>query len=109
MGTWAEAYRLTTGSAEMVYEDGPMKGEAAVVRNGTAWTIGTWSESLVRDVLERVLSDAGVATTALPDGIRVSRRGQIETWMNFNEAPTARPGGAVMPAVSFEVVTAVQK
>ncbi|MFM8594454.1 MAG: beta-galactosidase [Chloroflexota bacterium] len=109
VGTWAEAYRLTTGSAAMVYEDGPMKDEAAVVRNGNAWTIGAWSESLVRDVLERVLSDAGVATTALPDGIRVSRRGQIETWMNFNEVPTARPGGTVMPAVSFEVVTAVQK
>ena len=34
--TWAEAYRPTTGTALFAYDDGPLAGQAAVVRNGNA-------------------------------------------------------------------------
>ena len=44
--TWAEAYRPTTGTAVVAYDDGPLAGEAAVVRNGNAVSIGAWSTSL---------------------------------------------------------------
>ena len=109
VGLWAESYRLTGGSAVLTFDDGPMAGEAAVVRHRNAWTVGTWSPAIVREVLATALREIGITPMDLPEGIRLSRRGGIDTWMNFNEQPTVRPDGTVMPPVSFEVVTQVDR
>ena len=101
--TWAECYEVLSGEALVTYDDGPMQGEAAVVRNGNAVTIGTWSPSLVRETLAALLTEAGIRVMDLPDGVRVSRRGSSVTWMNFNQHPAPMPDGTMLPPVSFEV------
>jgi beta-galactosidase len=103
---WAEAYRPTTGTAAVTYDDGPLAGEAAVVRNGNAISIGAWSSSLLTEVLGNALSEAGVATVRLHDGVRVSRRGGMEIWMNFNEVASTLPDGTIMEPVSYVMRTA---
>ena len=57
--TWAEAYRPTTGTALVTYDDGPFAGQAAVVRNGNAISIGAWSASLITEVLTGICAEAG--------------------------------------------------
>ena len=99
--TWAEAYRPTTGTAFVTYDDGPFAGEAAVVSNGNAISIGAWSGSLVAETLTAVCTEAGIPTVALPDGVRVSRRGASEVWMNFNEAEATLPDGSRIGPVSY--------
>ena len=39
----------------------------------------------------------------LPEGVRVSRRGGSEVWMNFNQEPVALPDGATLAPVSFQL------
>ncbi|MGI9252506.1 MAG: beta-galactosidase, partial [Thermomicrobiales bacterium] len=100
---WAECYELLGGEALVRYDDGPMQGQAAVVRHGNAVTIGAWSPSLIRETLASLLTESGVRVMDLPDGVRIARRGQTITWMNFNQHPAPLPDGTLMPPVSFEV------
>ncbi len=100
--TWAESYALDGGDATHPYADGPLAGEAAVVRHGNATTVGAWSGSLVTEILAGVLAEWGVATVALPAGVRVARRGGVATWMNFRQEEVALPDGTRLGAVSFE-------
>jgi beta-galactosidase len=103
VGIWAEAYRLHDEASALVrYDDGPLVGEPAVVRRGNVTTIGAWSSTLVREVLTSVLTDAGVPTVELPDGVRVSRRGPTEVWVNFNLEPARLPDGRELPPVAFQ-------
>jgi beta-galactosidase len=99
---WAESYRLHGGEATHVYADGPMQGEAAVVRHGNAVTLGAWSPDLVREVLAGLLTERGIPHERLPEGVRVARRGEIATWMNFNQEPATLPDGSVLGPVAFE-------
>jgi beta-galactosidase len=101
--TWAESYRPTTGSVSHVYDDGPLAGQAAVVTNGQATTIGAWSPALVQAVLRDVLQQAGVETLDLPEGVRVTRRGAQSVWQNFSGSPVTLPDGRALGAVSFRV------
>jgi beta-galactosidase len=101
--TWAEGYGLVGGEATHRYADGPLAGEAAVVRHGNATTIGAWSAGVVGEVLAGVLAERGVPTTPLPEGVRLARRGGSVTAMNFNEAPATLRDGTTLGAVSFEV------
>jgi beta-galactosidase len=101
--TWAEAYRPTTSRAIVSYDDGPLAGEAALVRNGNAISVGAWSESLVKEVLTGVLDEAGISTVPLPEGVRVSRRGASEIWMNFNELESRLPDGTTIGPVAFQI------
>jgi beta-galactosidase len=100
---WAEAYRPTTGIVLITYDDGPLAGEAAVVRNGNVISIGAWSDSLVGEVLTGVLNEAGVPHLPLPEGVRVSRRGNSEIWMNFNESESGLPDGSTIGPVAFQI------
>jgi beta-galactosidase len=102
---WAEAYRPTTGTALVTYDDGPFAGQAAVVRNGNAVSIGAWSASLLAEVLIGICAEVGVPFVALPEGVRVSRCGSSEIWMNFNEADSRLPDGSTMAPVSFQIRT----
>jgi beta-galactosidase len=99
---WAESYRLLGGEAAHVYTDGPMAGAAAVVRHGNAVTLGAWSPTLIRDVLAGLLEERGILFERLPEGVRVARRGEIATWMNFNQEPATLPDGSVLGPVAFE-------
>jgi beta-galactosidase len=102
--TWAESYEPADGTGVLVtYDDGPLAGQAAVVRNGQAYSIGAWSAALVESMLTEVLIDAGLAVTWLPEGVRVSRRGNSEIWMNFNQAPATLPDGSMISPVSFQI------
>jgi beta-galactosidase len=80
-----------------------MQGQAAVVRHRNAVTIGAWSAPLIREVLATLLTEAGIRVMDLPDGIRIARRGEAVTWMNYNQHPAPLPDGTIMPPVSFEV------
>ena len=100
--TWAESYALRGGEATHTYDNGPLVGEPAVVRHGAATTIGAWSPTLITEVFTGLLAEAGVPTTPLLDGVRVARRGGMETWLNFNETPVTLPDGSTLGPVSFE-------
>jgi beta-galactosidase len=84
------------------YADGPLAGQAAVVRNGNVTSVGAWSESLVKEVLAGELAELEIPTTELPEGVRVARRGAITTWMNFNLEPVTLADGTVLGPVSFQ-------
>ncbi|MCA9864700.1 MAG: beta-galactosidase trimerization domain-containing protein, partial [Thermomicrobiales bacterium] len=101
--TWAESYTLTGGTALIRYDDGPQAGEAAVVRHGNAVTLGAWSPSLIRAVLSGLLAERGIPHALLPEGVRVSRRGEAEIWMNFNQVAVALPGGEILEPVSWQI------
>jgi beta-galactosidase len=103
VGTWAESYRLTDGTAEATYDDGPLAGLPAVVCHGNARTVGAWSPSLVGEVLARTLTEAGVPITPLPDGVRVSRRGDLLIRMNFNQETARLPDGTELGPVSVDL------
>lgn len=99
---WAESYALHGGEAVHTYADGPMAGAAAVVRHGNAVTLGAWSPGLIREVIAGLLAERGIPHTTLPEGVRVARRGNLATWMNFNESDATLPDGTTMGPVSFE-------
>ena len=101
--TWAEAYRLTGAEAIRRYADGPLAGEAAVVRHANVTTIGAWSETLVTEILAETFALAGVPTVRLPEAVRVARRGGVEVWMNFNESSSIMPDGSTTGPVSFQM------
>jgi beta-galactosidase len=100
---WAESYALRGGEAICTYGDGPMAGEAAVVRHGNAVTLGAWSTGLIREVVAGLLAERGIPQERLPEGVRVARRGGTATWMNFNEGPATLPDGTPLGPVSFEL------
>lgn len=100
--TWAEAYRPIDAHVLRTYADGPLAGEAAVVRSGNALSIGAWSAPLVTETLAGVLAEAGIPAVPLPEGVRVCRRGALEIWLNFNQEPAALPDGSTLAPVSFQ-------
>jgi beta-galactosidase len=100
---WAESYTLLDGEALFRYDDGPQAGEAAVVRHGNAVTLGAWSPSLIREVLSGLLAERGIPQAALPEGVRVSRRGGAEIWMNFNEIGVTLADGQELGPVSWQI------
>jgi beta-galactosidase len=101
--TWAESYRGLGDLAIRRYSDGPLIGEPAVVRHGNVTTIGAWSASLVAELLAEILGEAGIPAARLPEGVRVSRRGFGEIWMNFDQHPESLPDGSTIGPVSFQI------
>jgi beta-galactosidase len=99
----AESYTVQGGTALIRYDDGPQAGEAAVVRHGNAVTLGAWSPSLIREVLGSLLAERGIPHGLLPEGVRVSRRGDIEVRMNFNEFAVTLADGQELEPVSWQI------
>jgi beta-galactosidase len=108
VATWAESYRVVAPEAQtlVAYDDGPLAGQAAVVRNGNAVTIGAWSASLIGQVLAELLTEAGIAVTPLPDGVRIARRGNLVTRLNFTQDSVTLPDGSELGPVSFDIRSA---
>lgn len=100
--TWAESYDPVETETVVTYDGGPLAGQATVTRNGNAWSIGAWSAPLIVDLLERVPSKAGIVTARLPEGSRVSHRGNTEIWMNFAPTDVVLPDGSTLGPVSFQ-------
>ena len=73
-----------------------------MVRHGNAVN-GAWSPSLIRDVLGGLLVERGIPHSALPDGVRVSRRGETEIWMNFNGSAVVLADGQTLEPVSWQI------
>jgi beta-galactosidase len=100
---WAESYVPRGGEVTHTYADGPLAGEAAVIRHGNAITLGAWSPGLIGDVVAGLLAERGIPHERLPEGVRVARRGDQATWMNFNQAPVTLPDGTILGPVAFEL------
>ncbi|GBF04380.1 beta-galactosidase [Deinococcus aerius] len=100
---WAESYRLEGAQATHTYRGGPLDGEPAVIRHGNVTVIGAHSEALIRDVLRGVLEEAGVPTTDLPEGVRLSHRAGVTLVQNWTGQPVEWQGRTLAP-VSFEVI-----
>jgi hypothetical protein len=58
---------------------------------------------LVTDVLTRVLKEAGVRTIDLPDGVRVSKRGDARVWVNFTEETVKIDGGPEIGPIGYVI------
>jgi beta-galactosidase len=98
---WAESYDPVDSTVMFTYDDGPLQGQAAVVRKGRAFSIGAFSPILIGRVLAHVLTEAGIRVTPLDDGLRVSHRGSYTIWLNFNPDDRRLPDGRSMGPVSF--------
>ncbi|MFL5760356.1 MAG: beta-galactosidase [Thermomicrobiales bacterium] len=101
--TWAENYRLNNAEALVAYTSGPLAGTPAVAVAGKVTTIGAWSAWLVQELLEGVLTKAGVATRRMPEGVRVTKRGDVRVWTNFTEDAVSIDGGPTIGPISYAI------
>ncbi|MEF2279623.1 beta-galactosidase [Deinococcus sp. YIM 134068] len=94
---WAESYEPDGAHTLSRYRGGPLDGESAVIRHGNVTVIGAHSETLIAEVLEEVLSGAGVQPTRLPEGVRLSRRGEVTLLQNWNSHAVTWQGQELGP------------
>jgi beta-galactosidase len=88
-GTWAETVEST--SADVLGEFA--SGSPALVRKANRFYLAVWpARELASDVVQRVLDESGVATIALPDNVRVRRRGDVTFAFNFGSDSLTAPG-----------------
>ncbi|MHA6512908.1 beta-galactosidase [Tessaracoccus sp. Z1128] len=105
---WAEDLVLTSAEAVATYVDGPAAGKPAITRHrhgaGTAWYLSTCLDApSLQAVMGRVYSDAGLAPTALPDGVEVvTRHGAGAT---FTVAINHNDHAAELPLPGTDLVT----
>lgn len=99
---WAESYRLQGAQATHTYQGGPQDGQPAVIQHGNVTVVGAYGEALIRDVLRGALEAAGVPTTDLPEGVRLSRRAGVTLVQNWTDQPVTWQGQTLGP-VAFEV------
>lgn len=96
---WAESYQLEGANALYLYSDGPMQGKAAVTQCHNVTVVGALSKTLLTHVLIEKLSQQGIETQHLPEGVRISRRGNQTLLQNFNQHDI-KWQEQVIPAVS---------
>lgn len=99
---WCEGYFPEQAKATHLYKEGPLKGQAAVTVHGETYVIGALSDNLITDVLDNVLQQRGITTQNLPDGVRISRRGDKTLICNFNQN-AINLNGDTISGVSFLV------
>lgn len=87
---WREHVELLEGAwAEGTFD---ADGGAAVVRAGRArYLAGLLDPALLAAVLDRAAADAGLATTRLPAGLRLRRRGPLRFAFNYGDDPADVP------------------
>lgn len=103
VSAWAESYRLTGGRALFTYDDGPLRGQPAVVRHGNTLTVGAWSPALIEQLLEAELRSIGIEPLRLPQGLRRVSLGDRAIWLNFSEQPQLTPNGLSLDPVSWRI------
>jgi beta-galactosidase len=87
--TWADLLTPTTAEVLARYQTDAYANEAAVTRNtfgeGICTTLGMWgSRELHQALFASTLEETGIELLELPEGLRVSRRGQLRYLLNFN-------------------------
>ncbi|THF85716.1 beta-galactosidase [Deinococcus sp. KSM4-11] len=80
---WAESYDPQGADTLATYAGGPLDGQAAVIRHGNVTVIGAHSVTLISSILTELLEEAGIEVTPLPEGIRLSRRGDLTLVQNW--------------------------
>jgi beta-galactosidase len=86
---WREHLRVNGETrVDARFED----GWPAIVSHGRVRYVGAWlTHGLHRALLEQAAVDAGVPVQALPEGLRVRRRGNVTFAFNFGEAAVQAP------------------
>ena len=87
--TWADLLAPTGAEVRATYKMDAYEGTAAVTRQrvgeGVCTTLGMWGSLKLHQALFReVLEEAGLTLLELPEGLRLSRRGERRYLMNFN-------------------------
>lgn len=87
---------LETALAPMLADE---TGAPVAVRCGRVAYVGGWGDDRL---LDRIVADlcarAGVATVALPDGVRIRDTGSERFWFNYNPHPVETPAGTIPAA-----------
>ncbi|GBF08174.1 beta-galactosidase family [Deinococcus aerius] len=94
---WAESYEMEGAQTLYRYRGGPLDGESAVIRHGNVTVIGAHGETLITEVLEDLLSRAGLQPTRLPEGVRLSRRGEVTLLQNWSSHAVIWQGQELAP------------
>jgi beta-galactosidase len=87
--TWADLLTPTTAKVLATYESDAYKGVAAVTQQahgkGSCLTIGMWLDlEGLRELLTPILKGVKIETVNLPEGVRMTRRGDKTYVLNFN-------------------------
>lgn len=87
---WADLLRPQGAEVLGTYTTDAYDGVTAVAQStfgsGTCTTLGMWgSQELHQAVFRPILEAAGLALLELPDGVRVTRRGDRQYLMNFSQ------------------------
>ncbi len=96
--TWADLLTPTKAEVLANYQSPAYVGAAAITRRalgtGHCTTVGMWgSPELNAVIFSSILRTAAVPLLHLPDGLRLSRRGNIDYLLNFNQEPITLDGG----------------
>jgi beta-galactosidase len=81
---WREFVEPGDAEAPMAAQDG---WPVLVRRGGLNYLAGWPDETLMRRILERLANEAGIATTWLPEGVRVRRDGRHFFAVNYGDQP----------------------
>jgi beta-galactosidase len=82
---WCESYELVSAQALYEYTDGPMQGRAAVTQHNNVTVIGVLCMELLKYILQINLSQQDVKTYTLPEGLRITHRGNKQLIQNFSQ------------------------
>lgn len=111
---WAIARWLDHVEGDAEPELTAMDGTVACWRNGKARYLASWPQgALLDEVITRACGDAGIATTPLPEGLRIRRTGNYLFAFNYSAGKIALPdafegevmiGARTMPPASVMVL-----
>jgi beta-galactosidase len=89
--TWADVLEPTHATALSHYECHAYPEAAAVTRNdvenGRCYTLGMWGDDLTHAALFQYILSELLELKLLPEGVRLVKRGNITTLLNFNSTP----------------------
>lgn len=89
--TWADLLTPTTAQTLARYETDAYEGVAAVTQQqrgkGRCVTLGMWGEVETHTTMfTDIVTELGIETLGLPEGVRLTRRGTLDYLFNFNPA-----------------------
>ena len=107
--TWADLLTPTTADALAHYQTDAYKGTVAVAQQahgeGHCTALGMWGElETHRIIFKWLLEQTGIKTSELPEGVRVSRRGNRRYTLNFNPHAVTLEGEEPLTLEAHDVV-----
>jgi beta-galactosidase len=90
--TWADLLEPTSASVMAYYRCHAYPESAAVTHHvfgdGQCYTLGMWGDELAHAVIfQQILGQLNLQLTLLPEGVRLVKRGDMTTLLNFNREP----------------------